>query len=65
MITVEAQEDSRIREELNSSGINKKKFYREKEVAAIFVAVSMLWFVGLARGKNVCMLASVVGDVVA
>jgi hypothetical protein len=58
-----AQEDSGIREELNTSGINKKKFYREKEVVAIYVAASMLWLVGSARGKNACMFASVVGDV--
>ena len=52
-------------EELNASGIRKKNSYREKEVAAIFVATSMLRFVGSARGKNDCMFASVVGDVVA
>jgi hypothetical protein len=50
---------------LNTSGISKKKFYREKEVAAISVAASMLCLVGSDRGKNSCMFASVVGDVVA
>ena len=65
MIIVRAQEDSGIQEELNTSGINKKKFYREKEVAATFVAASMLWLVGSAKGKNSCVFASVVGDVVA
>jgi hypothetical protein len=34
-----------------------------KEVAAIFVASSMLWLGGSARGKNACMFASFVGDV--
>jgi hypothetical protein len=34
-------------------------------VAAISVATSMLWLVGSTRGKNVCMFASVVGEVVA
>jgi hypothetical protein len=48
---------------LNTSGINKKNFYREKEVAEISVATSMLWLVGLAIGKNACMFASVVGVV--
>jgi hypothetical protein len=65
VITVRAQEDSGIQEELKTSGINKEKFYREKEVVAISVAASMLWLVGSARGKNACMFASVVGDVVA
>jgi len=65
MITVGSQEDLGIREELNTFGINKKIFYREKEVAAIFVVASMLWLVGLARGNNSCMFSSVVGDVVA
>jgi hypothetical protein len=60
-----AQEDSRFWEELNTFGINKKKIYREKEVATIFVAASMLWLVGSTRGKNACMFESVVDDVVA
>jgi hypothetical protein len=63
VIRVRPQEDLGIQEELNTSGINKKKFYREKEVAAISVAASMLWLVGSARGNNACMFASVVGDV--
>jgi hypothetical protein len=51
---------------LNTYGINKKTFYREKDVGAIFfVAASMLSLVGSAKGKNACMFASVVGDVVA
>ena len=65
MTRMRAQEDSRIREELKISGINKEKFYREKEVTTIYVVASMLWFVGTAKGKNVCMFASVVGNVVA
>jgi hypothetical protein len=55
----------RNREELKTSGINKEKLHMEKEVVAISVAASMLWLVGSARGKNACMFASVVGDVVA
>jgi hypothetical protein len=50
---------------LKTFGINKEKFYREKEVATIYVVASMLWFVGTAKGKNVCMFASVAGNVVA
>ena len=50
---------------MKTYGFSKERFYREKEVAAIFVAASMLWLVGSARGKNACMFASVVGDVVA
>jgi hypothetical protein len=42
MTTMRAQEDSGIREELKTYGINKEKFYREKEIAAISVAASML-----------------------
>jgi hypothetical protein len=42
----------------------QEKFDREKEVA-ISVVASMLQLVGPARGKNVCMFASVVDDVVA
>jgi hypothetical protein len=41
------------------------KFAHRKEVVAISVVASMLWLVGSARGKNACMFASVVGDVVA
>jgi hypothetical protein len=53
-----AQEDSGIREELKTSGINKEKFYREKEIVAISVAASMLWLVGTAKEKkNACMFA--------
>jgi hypothetical protein len=48
---------------LNTSGINKKKFYREKEVAVIFVEASMLWLDSVSRGKNACMFASVFDDV--
>ena len=40
-------------------------FQREKEVVAIYVATSMLRLVKSTRGNNVCMFASVVGDVVA
>jgi hypothetical protein len=47
-----AQEDSGIREELNTFGFSKKQFYREKEVVTIYVATSMLWLVGSSRGKN-------------
>ena len=65
MITMGAQEDPGIREELQTYGINKEKFYREKEVVAISVASSMLWLVVSTRGKNAYMFASVVGDVVA
>ena len=43
----------------------QEKGHREKEVAAIFVALSMLWLIGSTKGKNACMVASVVGDVVA
>ena len=60
-----AQEDSGIREELKTYGFSKEIFYREKEVATIYVAASMLWLVGLAKGKNACMFASVISDVVA
>jgi hypothetical protein len=42
----------------------KEKFYREKEVATISMAASMLRLLGSARGKNACVFASVVGDVV-
>ena len=62
---MKAQEDSEIWEELKTSKINKEKFYREKEIAAISVAASMLWLVGIAKEKNACMFASVVDDVVA
>ena len=41
------------------------KVAQGKEVVAISMATSMLWLVGSARGKNACMFASVVGDVVA
>jgi hypothetical protein len=37
-----AQEDSGIQEELKTYGISKEKFYREKEIAAISLAASML-----------------------
>jgi hypothetical protein len=37
----------------------------EIEATAISVAASMLWLVGTTKGKNVCMFANVVGDVVA
>jgi hypothetical protein len=50
---------------LKTSGIIKEKFYREKEVATIYVETSMLWLVGTAKGNNACMFTSVVGDVVA
>jgi hypothetical protein len=50
---------------LKTYGFIKKNFYREKEVATIFVAAGILWLVGSTRGKNACMFASVVGDVVA
>jgi hypothetical protein len=46
VITVRALEDSGIWEELKTFRIKKENFYREKEVSAIFVATSMLWFVG-------------------
>ena len=36
-----------------------------KEVVVIYVVGSMLQLVESARGKNVCMFSSVVGDVVA
>jgi hypothetical protein len=65
MITMRAQEDSGIQEELKTSGINKENLYMEKEVVAISVAASMLWLVGTTKGKNSCMFASVVDDVVA
>ena len=45
--------------------IQQGKFAHGKEVVAIFVAASMLWLVGSARGKNACMFSSVVSDVVA
>jgi hypothetical protein len=60
-----AQEDSGIWEELKTSGINKEKFYREKEVVAISVAASMLWLVEDNQRKECLHVASVVGDVVA
>jgi hypothetical protein len=41
------------------------KFAHGKEVAAISMAANMLWLVGSTRGKNACMFASFVGDVVA
>jgi hypothetical protein len=49
-----AQEDSGIREELNTSGINKKKFYREKEIVAISVAASMI-MVGWVSQRKECL----------
>jgi hypothetical protein len=42
MTTMRAQEDSGIREGLKTSGINKEKFYREKEFVAISIVASML-----------------------
>jgi hypothetical protein len=61
-----AQEDSGIREELKTFGINKEMFYREKEIAAISMATSMLWLVGTAKEKKMlACLQSVVDDVVA
>jgi hypothetical protein len=42
MITVRAQEDLGIHEELKTSGINKEKCYREIEATAISVEASML-----------------------
>ena len=60
-----AQEDLGIQEELKTFVINKENFYREKEVAAISVAASLLWLIESATGKNACMFASVVGEVVA
>jgi hypothetical protein len=52
MTTMRAQEDSGIWEELKTYGINKEKFYREKEIAAISVAASMLWLVGTTKEKK-------------
>jgi hypothetical protein len=45
--------------------VQKGKVAHGKEVVAISVAASIVRFVELARGKNACMFASVVGDVVA
>ena len=45
--------------------IQQGKVEHGKKVAAIFVATSLLRLVGSARGKNACMFASVVGDVIA
>jgi hypothetical protein len=57
MTTMREQEDSGIQEELKTYGINTENFYREKEIAAIFVAESMLWLVGTTKEKNACMFA--------
>jgi hypothetical protein len=67
MTTMRAQEDSGIHGRIVDfdRGHQQGKFYREKEVVAIYVAASLLRLVGSARGKNACMFASVVGDVVA
>jgi hypothetical protein len=46
VITVRAQEDSRIQEELKTSGIKKENLYRKKEVDAITITTIMLWLVG-------------------
>jgi hypothetical protein len=51
------KEDSGIREELKTYGISKENFYREKEIAPIFLVASMLWLVGIAKVKNACMFA--------
>jgi hypothetical protein len=63
MITVRAQEDSRIREELKTSRISKEIFSREKEVATITMATSMLWLVEDSQRKECLDVSSVVGDV--
>jgi hypothetical protein len=59
-----AQEDSGILEELNTSGIRKKKCYREKEVAAICGSKCVLarW---VSQKKECLHVAGVVGNFVA
>jgi hypothetical protein len=65
VITVRAQEDSGTREELKTSGFNKEKLHMGKKLLQFLWQLVCYGLVESARGKNACMFASVVGDVVA
>ena len=60
MTKMRTQEDSRIWEELNTSGINKENLHMGNKLLQFMWQQVCYGLIGSARGKNACMFASVV-----